>query len=92
MDRQQFLALHYGKSRGLGDDIYPKWHYRTPFKAKLVATTLILSPKNVRQRSVNNFWPCIIENSRAVQQGESIIALSATILGKTCCDNIASMS
>jgi hypothetical protein len=57
-----------------------------------MATTLLQCPKNEHQRSFNDFWPGIIENARAVRQGESIIALLGAFVGKTCCDTIASMS
>jgi hypothetical protein len=28
-----------------------------------VTATFLLCPKNERQQSVNNFWPCILENA-----------------------------
>jgi hypothetical protein len=58
----------------------------------MVVATFLLCPKNERQQSVNDFWPCILENAWAVQRGYPIIAPSAAFLGKTTCNNIASMS
>jgi hypothetical protein len=46
----------------------------------------------VLKRSVNDFWPCIMENPRAVQPHDAIITLLSAILGKTGYDNIATMS
>jgi hypothetical protein len=92
MEWQRILALHLGKFRGWCDDIMPSSDYRPALETKLVATTLLLGPKNKRQGSVNDFWPCIIENARAVRHPSSIISLSAAFLGKTSCKNIASMS
>jgi len=57
----------------------------------MVATSL-LSPKHEGQRSVNDVWPCIMQNLRAVRQHEAIITLSAAFLGKNGCDYIATMS
>ena len=74
-----------------------RWHWAiialsAAFLGKTRGDKIASMAKNERQRSVNDFWPCIIEIARAVRQRESRIALSATFVGKTCCDNIASMS
>jgi len=58
----------------------------------MVVATFLLCPKNERQQSVNEFWPCILEYAWAVQRRYSIIVLSAAFLGKISCDNIATMS
>jgi len=34
----------------------------------MVVTTFLLCPKNERQQSVNDFWPCILENAWAVRR------------------------
>jgi len=47
-----------------------------------VETTSLLCPEIERQRSVNDFGPCIMENPRAVRRHEAIITLSAAFLGK----------
>jgi len=58
----------------------------------MAVATFLLRPKNERQQSVNDFWPCILEYAWAVRQRYSIIALSAAYLGKISCKNIATMS
>ena len=58
----------------------------------MLTTTSLLCRKNERQRRVNDFWPCIIENARAVRQRLPIIELLAACLGENGCDNIATMS
>jgi len=47
---------------------------------------------DVLNMSVNNFWPCIIQNARAARQHLFIIELSAAFQGGNGCDNIATMS
>jgi len=66
----------------------PYLHYRLPCKAKTVATTSLLCPKNERQGSVNDFWPWISDNPRALQRYQHIIELSAVFLGKNAIDDI----
>jgi hypothetical protein len=63
-----------------------------PFFTKMVVITMLLWAKNEPQRSVNDLWPCILENPRVVQRDLPIIKPSADILGKNHCDNIAAMS
>jgi len=58
----------------------------------MVVATFLLCPKNERQQSINDFWPCILEIALAVRRRYAIIVLSATFLGKTSCNNIATMS
>jgi len=58
----------------------------------MAETTLLLSPKNERQRSVNDLWPCIMENPRALRRHDAISTLSAAFVGKNGCDYIATMS
>jgi len=52
------------------------------FWAKMVATTSPLYAKNVRKQPINEFWPCILENPRAVRQQWHLIDLKAIFLGK----------
>jgi len=58
----------------------------------MVLATLLLRPENERRKSVNDFWPCILEIAGAVRQRYAIILLSAAVLGKTSGNNIATMS
>jgi len=55
-------------------------------------TWLLPNPKSEHQLSTNEFWPCVLENPRAVQRHRHIIELSAVVLGKHSCDNIKIMS
>jgi len=64
----------------------PQLHYRLRFYAKTVATTSLVCPKNERQRSVNDCWPCISDNPRAQRRYQHIIELSAVFLGKNAID------
>jgi len=54
--------------------------------------TSLLCPKDECQRSVNNFWHCVVENPRAVQRHCYIIVILAAILGKNAWDIIATLS
>ena len=78
--------------RGQCGDSKTQSKYQPSFLAKMLLTTSSLCPKNVRQRSVNDFWPCIMDNPRAVQRHEAIITLSAAFLGKNGCNYITTMS
>jgi len=49
-------------------------------------------PKNERQWSVNDFWSCISDNLRGMEQGYPIINLSAAFTDKNATDDIASAS
>jgi hypothetical protein len=48
----------------------------------MVTATFRLCPKNEHQQSVNNFWPCILENAWGARRHYPIITLSAAFLGK----------
>jgi len=80
------------KMHGLRGDIELSSNYRPPFYTKMVATTLLLCPENERQRSINNFWPCILEKARVVRRHWHIIELSAAILGNNACSKIVTLS
>jgi len=62
------FGLASWKMQGLRGDIKLSSNYQPPFYAKMIATTLLLCPKNERQQSVNDFWPCILEKARVVRQ------------------------
>jgi hypothetical protein len=91
-DSQQFLDVSHEKSRALWVDSNSHLNNRPPFTATMLATTLLLWPDIVSQRSFNNFWPCIIEKTMAVWQHWSVIELSVVFLGKNCCNNIDTIS
>jgi len=46
----------------------------------------------VLKMSVNNFWPCIIENASAVRWHSAIVEQLAAFLGENGYDNIVAMS
>ena len=52
----------------------------------------LLPPENERQRNLNVFWPCILDNQTAMQQRSPIIVLLATLMGKNATDDIATVS
>jgi len=56
------------------------------------AATFLLCPKNERQQSVNEVWPCILENACAGLRRYPMIALSAAFLGETSSNDITTMS
>jgi len=56
------------KIQGLCGNINPYSNYWPPFKAKMVATKLLLCPTYERQRSVNDLKPCILDNQGAELQ------------------------
>jgi hypothetical protein len=62
------FGLALWKLHGLCGNVTPYLRYQPPFQAKTLATALQLCAKNERQRSVNDFWPCIMENPRGVQR------------------------
>jgi len=66
--------------------------YRLPVIAKIVVTTLLQCSKNECQRRVNNFWPRILENPRAMRRHWPIIEPSVAILRKDGWDNIATIT
>jgi hypothetical protein len=49
------------KILALCGDIQPHSDHPPLFKGKTVATTSLLCPKNVSHWSVNDFWPCIMQ-------------------------------
>jgi len=62
--------------------------YWLPWWAQRPATIMVPTPKNERQPSVNNFWPGILDNSRAVQWHMPIITILAVCIGKNASANI----
>jgi hypothetical protein len=80
------------KMHVLYGDVTPWSHYRPPFWAETLVTISLLYPKYVRQRRVNDLWPCIMDNPRAVGLHEVIMTLSAAFLGNNSCDYITTMS
>jgi len=86
------VGLALWKMQGLHGDIELSSNYGLPFYAKMVATTSLLCPKNERQWSVNDFWPCILEQARVVRLHWLIIRLSAYCLGKNASSRIVTLS
>ena len=86
------LGLVSWKMQRLGGNIKLWSNYLPPFYAKMVGTTLLLYPKNEHQQSINDFWPCILNNTRVVRRHWPIIELSAAFLGKNSYDKIVTMS
>jgi len=86
------FGLASWKMNELCGDVTPQSRYWPPFKAKPVATTSLLCPKNELRWSINDFWPCSMDNPRAVLRHWAIIWLSASFLGQNGCYDIATMS
>jgi len=86
------FGLALWKMQGLRGDIELSSNYRLPFYAKVVATTLLLCPKNERHRSINDFGPCIMQKARVVRRHWLIIELSAAFLGKKASSKIVTLS
>jgi hypothetical protein len=70
----------------LSSNIWP------PCYAKMVGTTMLLCHINERQWSVNDFWPCILENARVLRRHWLIIELSATFLSNNAYNMIVTIS
>jgi hypothetical protein len=77
---------------GWRESITPYSVYWLPLWAQWPALILLPLSKNVRQSSVNDFWSCILDNSRPLQQATSILTILATFIGKNATDNIATTS
>jgi len=58
----------------------------------MLVTISLLRPKNEHQWSINDFWACILDYQTAMQLRWPITVPSATFLGKTASDDIASVS
>jgi len=58
----------------------------------MIVTHLLTHPGNERQRCVNDFWSCILDNQRVKQPFQSIIVLSAASMGNNATDDIATTS
>jgi hypothetical protein len=86
------FGLASSKIQGLHGDINPWSNYWPPLYAKMFATTSLLCPKNERQRSVNDFRPCILENATVVRRHWPTIELLASFLGKYAYNIIVTMS
>jgi len=55
----------------------------------MLVTIQLPPPRNERQRSVNDFWSCILDNLRAMERRYPIFNLLAAFMGKNASDNIA---
>ena len=86
------FGLASWKIQGLCGDIELSSNYRPPFYPKMVAATSLLCPNNERHRSVNNFWPCILEKAWVVRRHWPLLDLEAAFLGKNASDKIVTMS
>ena len=58
---------------------------------KILRASLLLCPNNERQWGINNCWPCISENLRAVRRHYSILMITASFLGKKPLVNVSTM-
>jgi hypothetical protein len=61
-------------------------------RQNMIVTTSGLCSKHECQWSINDFWPCIIENARAVWRHYTILELSAAYVCENGCDYITAMS
>jgi hypothetical protein len=61
------FGLASWRMQGLGGNIKLSSNYRPPSSAKMIAITSPLCSEHERQPSVNDFWPCILENTRVVR-------------------------
>ena len=80
------------KIQELHGDIKLSSNCWTTFDAKMDATTSLQCAKNERQRSVNDFWHCILQKARVVRRHWRIIELSADFLVKNTSDKSVTMS
>jgi hypothetical protein len=55
------LNLTHSAINGLHCPILPKWMYRLALLRKMQMTRLLPHPKNEHQRSVNEFWHCVMK-------------------------------
>ena len=76
----------------LGNYSHSLSEYWPPFEADQLGTTLRLSPKNERQRSVNKFWSCIWNDPGAAQRHLPTLHVSATFQSKNAREDIATIS
>ena len=72
--------------------VEPQSMHQPPLWAKILLTIPLPPPKIDRQRRVNIFWSCILDNLRAMEQRYPIINLSAAFTGKNAIDDITSGS
>jgi len=63
--------------------------YGLPVQPKTPVTASLLSPKPERQRSVNDFCSCILDNHTAVRCHSAIIEVLAALKSNNAIDNIA---
>jgi len=91
--RMHPIIIYIGMQPGAGVRALTSWsNYLPPFYGTIVVATFLLCPKNEYQQSVNDIWPCILENAWAVWWHYPIIAPLAAILGNNSCINIATIS
>jgi len=76
----------------LHSHISPRRKYWPSRLVQWQATRSLPDHRNQHQRSVNDFWSCILHNQWAVQQHLVIIGILAAFMGKNSPDNIASTS
>jgi len=66
--------------------------YQPPLWATMLVMISLPPPKIERQRSINDFWFCILDNLRATEQCQPIIYSSVAFMGTNPTDDIASTS
>jgi len=71
---------------------YTESKYWLPFLAKIIATCSLSHFENEHQRSVNDFWSCILGNQNADRLQTVITELLAAIIGTTDCDTLPAPS
>ena len=68
--------------QGLCYSINPSSVYWLSIWAKMLVRISLPPARSGRQRSINDFWSCILDNQRAVQQHSPITNVLATFIGK----------
>jgi len=58
----------------------------------MLGSTVLPSLQDESQWSVNDFWSCNLDNQLAVQLGESIVDISAALMGNNACVDIPTAS
>jgi len=67
--------------QGLCNSITSWSKYWLPFYAKMVAIQLLLCFKRKRQRSINDFWSCMLDHPSAMQRDWHIITVFVALMG-----------
>jgi len=83
------FSLTHSAIKGVHCNIPPKQIYWLALSQKRSLTPWLPHPNNNREWSVNDLWPCILENPRAEWLHHLIIELSAAFVGQHLCDTIA---